>query len=284
MSAPSKHVALICNPTQENAKALRIADKVSVLLSGMSIRHSIFTTYWPFNWENITEAWIFGGDGTINYFINEYPEIGLPLSIFPGGTGNDFHWMLYGEMKPEEQVDFILQSSPKPVDGGICNGKLFVNGVGIGFDGAIVKDLLGKKKLAGKASYLLSVLKHIVSWHEKPCTIEMYPGTIDQECFMVSVANAKRYGGGFCVAPRALIDDGLLDINIVGRISPISRMKYLPVIEKGAHIGLPFIQYQQLKKVTVSSTSALHCHVDGEYIFNDRFEIEILPERFSFLY
>ena len=101
---------------------------------------------------------------------------------------------------------------------------------------------------------------------------------------MISVANAKRYGGGFCVAPRALLDDSLLDINIVGRISPLSRMKYLPMIEKGAHIGLPFIQYHQLKKVTVSSTSALHCHIDGEYDFNDRFEIEILPERFSFLY
>jgi diacylglycerol kinase (ATP) len=279
-----KHVALVCNPTRENAKALKMADQVSLLLSGMNIRHSIFTAYWPDKWDNISEAWIFGGDGTVYYFINQYPEVIIPLSVFPGGTGNDFHWMLYGNMKPEEQVDFILQCSPKQIDGGVCNGKLFLNGVGIGFDGVIVKDLLGKKKLAGKASYVLSILKHIISWHEKACTIEMYPGNISEECFMISIANAKRYGGGFCVAPKASVDDELLDLNIVGHISPVSRIRYLPVIEKGEHIGLPFIQYHQVKKVTISVASDVHAHIDGEYIFNNKFEIEVLPKRFSFLY
>jgi diacylglycerol kinase (ATP) len=281
---PEKHIALVCNPTRENEKALRIANDIGILLSGIDIRHKFFTTTWPENFDDFTEVWIVGGDGTINWFVNLYPNIQLPLALFGGGSGNDFHWMLYGEKMPEQQVDYVLKASPTPVDAGICNGKLFLNGVGIGFDGAIVHDLLGKKKLAGKASYLLSILKQIVSYHEKTCTLQMPSETITQDCFMISIANGKRYGGGFQVAPKASFTDGLLDINIVGKISPFKRMKYLPVIEKGEHLNLPFIHYKHVDQITISSSAKLHAHMDGEYLQENVFEIQVLPKRFSFLY
>jgi len=220
----------------------------------------------------------------MNWFINQYPDIRLPLALFAGGAGNDFHWMLYGNKTTEQQVDLVLQSTPQLVDAGTCNEKLFLNGVGIGFDGAIVHDLLGKKKLAGKASYLLSILKHIIGYHEKPCVLEMAGETIKEDCFMISVANGKRYGGGFHVAPNAVLNDGLLDLNIVGRISPIKRMKYMPVIEKGEHLDLDFVKYRQTKKISIHCASKLHAHIDGEYFYRDRFDIDVLPKRFPFLY
>jgi diacylglycerol kinase (ATP) len=284
MSYPEKHIALVCNPGPQNEKALRITDDVALLLTGMGIGHSIFTTYWPTVWEGITDAWIIGGDGTVNYFINEYPDFDRPISVFAGGSGNDFHWMLYGEKNVEEQVELLLEGEAQFVDSGICNGRLFLNGVGIGFDGAIVRDMLGKKKAAGKASYLFSILKHIGFYQEKPCTIQLLNEKIAQDCFMISIANGKRYGGGFLVAPNAVLSDGLLDINIVGTINAIKRLRYLPVIEKGEHLKLSFIQYRQDSRISVSSTRKLHAHIDGEYISADVFEISLLPKRFSFIY
>jgi diacylglycerol kinase (ATP) len=282
---PEKHIAIVCNPiTRENAKSLRMANDIGILLSGMDIQHKFFTSPWPPSFDGFTEVWIVGGDGTINWFINQYPIIQLPLTIFGGGSGNDFHWMLYKEVSVEQQVEQVLQGTPQLVDVGICNGKLFLNGVGIGFDGAIVHDLLGKKKLAGKASYLLSILKQIVGFHEKPCVLEMPEETIRQDCFMISIANAGRYGGGFHVAPKAVLNDGLLDVNIIGRISPLKRMRYLPVIEKGEHLNLDFIQYRQVDKIIIHSSAKLHAHLDGEYIFSDVFEIAVLPKRLSFIY
>jgi YegS/Rv2252/BmrU family lipid kinase len=255
-----------------------------VLLAGMDIHHKFFTTEWPKDFEGFTETWIIGGDGTLNWFINKYPETELPLAVFCGGSGNDFHWMLYGERTTEQQVEEVLEAVPQSVDAGICNGRLFLNGVGIGFDGAIVHDLLGKRKLAGKASYLLSILKQIVGYREKHCTLQISSETIGQECFMISIANGRRYGGGFQVAPKALLTDGLLDINIVGKISSLKRMKYLPVIEKGEHLDLPFVQYRHSEKITISSSTKLHAHMDGEYFTDSIFEIQLLPKRFSFLY
>lgn len=284
MKNQQKHIAILCNPTPENQKALRIAGSIAILLSGMDIKHTIFSASWPKEWQEFTEAWIVGGDGTLNWFINQYRDFQLPLSVFEGGSGNDFHWMLYGDITVEQQVENILEASPRFVDAGSCNGKLFLNGVGIGFDGAIVNDLLGKKKLGGKASYLLSILKQIVGYHEKPCTIEMPAESFTQDCFMISVANGRRYGGGFEVAPKASVDDGLLDVSIVGKISPVKRIKYLPLIEKGEHLDLPFIKYRYVNGIGISSPVKLHAHMDGEYLHETAFDIEILPKRFLFLY
>jgi diacylglycerol kinase (ATP) len=284
MPDSSKHIALVCNPTNENQKAVQITSGIEVLLSGMDIPHKVFIETWPETFDGFTEVWIIGGDGTINWFINQYPAIQIPMAAFSGGSGNDFQWMLFGDKTIEQQVDQVLQGSPQLVDAGVCNERLFLNGVGIGFDGAVVHDLLGKKKLAGKASYLLSILKRIIAYQEKPCILQLPSENIEQDCFMISIANGKRYAGGFYVAPSAVMTDGLLDVNIIGKISPLKRMKYMPVIEKGEHLNLDFVKYRQTNRIVIESSTKLHAHVDGEYLYDDRFEIEVLPKRFSFIY
>lgn len=277
-----KHIALICNPTQEADKAFRLTDQIAVNLTQRQIKHSVFTVYWPQLWSDITDVWIVGGDGTINYFINKYPEIQLPLSVFKGGTGNDFHWMLYGHIEMKEQIEMLLHCTTRLIDAGICNGQLFLNGVGIGFDGAIVKDLLGSKKTAGKTSYLISILKNIIGYSEKNYAISIDEKKIIQDCFMISVANAKRYGGSFQVAPKASVTDFLLDVSIVGKIAPFKRIRLLPVIEKGQHLSLPIIQYFQTGKVLIEASTIVPAHLDGEFISNTTFEINCLPKKFLF--
>ena len=277
-----KHIALVCNPSPEGAKAVRIAQLISVLLSVKKIEFVIFDSSWPANWDGFTNVWVIGGDGTLQYFINKYPDVVLPLSTFKAGSGNDFHWMLYGDISVEEQVEKVLKGAVQWIDAGSCNGVLFLNGVGIGFDGAIVKDLLGKKKLAGKASYLLSILKNIIGYQEQEFKINFDGETITQNCFLISAANGKRYGGGFCVAPKASLTDGKLDLNIVAKVASLKRIKLLPVIEKGEHLSLPIVQYRQASKILIETTSPLHAHLDGEYATDKRFEIECLPKRFLF--
>lgn len=285
MTDTVKNIALLCNPTADNEKALDLTHTLSGLLHNRQLNHQAFTTSWPENYEGFTEVWLVGGDGTANYFINHYPSVTLPLVIFPGGTGNDLHWMLYGDVETKVQLDQVLAGSPRKVDAGVCNGQFFLNGVGIGFDGAIVKDLLGKRKLAGKASYLLSILKNIVGYQEAHYTVTCPDGSVfEQDCLLISVANAQRYGGGFHVAPRASLNDALLDVNLVGRISPLKRLRYLPVIERGEHIELPFVHYHQWPSLIIESREEVPTHLDGEFVSARRFEFSVLPEKFSFIY
>lgn len=283
MPTQNKHIAIVCNPRAGNGKALTVADEIAVHLKEKKIPYSLFTAYWPQAWNEITEVWIVGGDGTLNYFVNQYPDIDIPLCIFKGGTGNDFQELLYEYRNLEDQIKNVLNGLPHPVDAGICNGKLFLNGVGIGFDGAIVKDLLSKKKSNGKSAYLISILKNIFGWREKKCSVIFDEHIITQDCFMINIANGKAYGGGFKVAPKASVEDGLLDLNIVGEIASFKRLYYMPIIEKGKHLQLSFVQYHQPKKVEIKCDELLPAHMDGEYFCAGHFTIECLPKRFSFL-
>ncbi|RYZ17140.1 MAG: hypothetical protein EOO16_24660 [Chitinophagaceae bacterium] len=265
-------IALFCNPTSENARALRLTEEIMALLGQRGLACEVFTAS-------------VGGDGTLNWFINQYPDCHLPLAAIPAGSANDFHWSLYeGTLnEPAPQlIERFLGRRPRLVDAGVCNGRLFLNGVGIGFDGAIVRDLIGKKKLAGKASYLLSVLKHIMTYQEKFLSLTGDGLSKSGDCLMLSVANGRRYGGDFRVAPAAVLDDGLLDLNFVGRIAPLQRMRYLPVIERGEHGALPFVWQERSAALVVACAQELPAHLDGEYLSAARFEISCLPKRFCF--
>jgi diacylglycerol kinase (ATP) len=277
-----KNIALIINPLHQ--KALAVGDEIAIILKQKNIEHSIFSTNWPVEWTDFTEAWIVGGDGTLNYFINHYPQLYLPMAIFKGGTGNDFQWLLYGEISVAEQVEKVLQASLKKVDAGYCNNQLFINGVGIGFDGKVVQDLLGKKKWNARLSYYKIVLRNILFFKEFLCTVSTETFNWGKKCLMLSVANGRRYGGGFNVNPDGLINDARLDVYIIGHVTPLMRFKYLPLIEKGTHINLPVVTYLKTGSIHIKAAGIVPAHVDGEYFDASEFVIECLPAKFLFLY
>ena len=281
MAVP-KNIALVINPVHQ--KALSVGKEISLLLQQRNIAHAVFKSPWPGSWEDFTEAWIVGGDGTLNYFINRYPLFDLPMAIFKGGTGNDFHWMLYGDITVAEQVEKVLIANQKSVDAGHCNNHLFINGVGIGFDGKVVQDLLGKKKWNGKLSYYSIVLRNIFFFKEFLCTVSSETFSWGKKCLMINVANGKRYGGGFFVNPEGLINDRELDVNIVGSISPIMRLRFLSTLEKGKHTGLPMVTYLKTGSTHIKTAGIVPAHADGEYLDASEFVIECLPAKFSFLY
>lgn len=93
-----KNIALICNPTVHGAKSWGMGKKISSILMQTNTHYTLYISDWPKQWQTFSEVWIIGGDGTLNYFINQNPDLDIPISIFAGGTGNNFHWMLYGRI------------------------------------------------------------------------------------------------------------------------------------------------------------------------------------------
>ncbi|MFM6924015.1 MAG: diacylglycerol/lipid kinase family protein, partial [Ferruginibacter sp.] len=130
------HIAIATNTLAGSGKAVKLAAAIQQLLQGKNMASQIFTEKeWDDRLYDFDQVWICGGDGTVNYFVNQYNNIQVPLCIFNGGTGNDFHAVLYGKKTLEAQIEHILQTPPKPIDAGKCNDRYFLNGAGIGFDG-----------------------------------------------------------------------------------------------------------------------------------------------------
>lgn len=283
-SAIEKNIAVVCNAIAGSGRAVIVAENITRDLLKKGIAHTLFKDLWPVNFNGFTAVFIAGGDGTLNYFINYYPGIQLPLVIFNGGTGNDFYWLLYGNKSFDKQMETVLSVNPKPIDIGKCNNQYFINGVGIGFEGEVAKALTGKKKMAGKTSFLITILKKIFTYRCKNYTIRSANQLVNGKKLLVDISNGRRAGGGFHIAPEAKADDGFFDVIIADALNPFERLRYLPVIEKGKHLGLSFITHFHTKNLTVESEGIIQYHLDGEYFETKRLSIEILPGKLNFLF
>jgi YegS/Rv2252/BmrU family lipid kinase len=282
VSASVRHIAIICNPRSGKGQPIALLPKLTLLANQHAFSYQVFTDLLPADLSDFTDLVIMGGDGTLNYVINHFKQIPIPIGYVPCGTGNDFGHMLHGKKKMNKYLLDALFAPIQTVDAGICNERMFLNGVGIGFDGWVVKRLLAKRFFKGKAAYYSTVISLLFFYREQPVQVTIDGKEFTQPMFMFSAANGKTYGGGFKVAPLANVQDGQLECISIRDIPLIKRLRYLPVIEKGAHLHLPFITYNQAKHVTLRSAIPLEAHLDGEYMQANQFEIKILPKHFYF--
>jgi len=280
-----RNISIVCNSLAGGGRAVALGKRIAGELQSRNIKHLVHFADWPENFNQFTDVWIIGGDGTLNYFFNKYPGIRLPLVVFNGGTGNDVHSLLYKTKNFDEQLQVALTAAPKPVDAGRCNEKYFINGVGIGFEGAVAKSLTGKKKKKpGKAAFMGTILRKVFFYSSKKYKTISNEYNIESENLLISVMNGHRAGGGFHIAPSSAIDDGLLDVVMVDKLHPFLRLRWLPVIEKGKHLDLSFIKHFRTKKLVITSEKPMDAHLDGEYYSAKRLEIEMLPGKYLFRY
>jgi diacylglycerol kinase (ATP) len=274
-----RNIAIFCNPRSGKGRALQVLPKLQSWLTTQSIQHTVFIDSLPNSLLGFSDMIVMGGDGSLQFLLNYFKSIAIPIGLIRCGTGNDLTNLLLGKAGYEKQFEIAVHGDIQPIDAGICNNTYFINGVGIGFDGWVVKRLVGKKWLSGKAAYYATVIRLLLFYKETNLTITANEHCITLPIFMVSAANGQTYGGGFKVAPNALVNDGLLELMMVHKISLLQRIRYLPVLEKGNHLNksLQFITYLQTQKIRIQSATKLPAHLDGELIEATHFDIQILP-------
>ena len=170
-----KNVAILANTTAGKGKSKQISIWLQEQLITLNKLSTIYDLEWPSDADlnQYSDAWVIGGDGTINYFINKYPNCKIPITLFCGGTGNDFAWKLYGNVKIEQQLATILAANPKPIDAAKVNGKLYINCLGVGFDGEILQSMKSIRFIGGHYGYLLAVIFKIFFFKEQKIQIQI---------------------------------------------------------------------------------------------------------------
>ncbi len=232
-------------------------------------RESISTLIKLKNFKTIS---IIGGDGTINIALNSLPNLDFNIHIIPAGTGNDIAKMIYKEINMNHIFNMILNpiKDYKMLDIWKCNQRRFSNGFGAGFDGLVAHRMHKKSYLFPiSLKYYFEVLRIIFTYRSK--TIEI--NGIESPLFMVSAANGRVYGSSFNVAPKAIIDDGLLEIVKIKKVHLFWRLLYLPRVQKGSHLELKVVDYERDNKITLSSKEKFHAHLDGEPILESVYHI-----------
>lgn len=278
------NIAILANPEAGNKKSIEFAQWLYQQLFIRQISSTVFSSNWPKLLADFSDVWIIGGDGTINYFINQYPDCKLPLALFKGGTGNDFACELYGKIKNQEIFERVLTALPKPVDAAQFNDKLYINCLGVGFDGEVLQSMDAIRLLGGHLGYVVAVVKTILKFTEPILSIKTNSYQANANFLLAMINNSPKAGGGFHISPGAKIDDGKLDIVLAKKLSIFKRLRYLPVIEKGKHFELPFIYHEQNTHFEIRSPMDLPIQMDGELLFAKDIIVDVLPEKFLFRY
>lgn len=83
---------------------------------------------------------------------------------------------------------------------------------------------------------------------------------------LAAVANAPAYGGGMKIAPGAKLDDGMLDLCVVGGMDVWKLFCLFPTVYFGRHLGFSEVQYSQVPAVRIETEYPLEVYADGEFV------------------
>ena len=154
---------------------------------------------------------------------------------------------------------------------------------GIGFDGEVIRSINTVRWIGGHLGYFLAVIKQIFFYKELLLTIQVDNNIFTGKYLLTMICNSSRMGGGFMVSPQSMIDDGILNVILCKPLTLFKRLRYLPVIEKGKHLCLPFINsLPGVSNIKVSSAKKVYAQIDGDLYYDHIFDITILPKRYLF--
>ena len=224
-----------------------------------------------------------GGDGSVNEIVNamaKLPREDRPtLAILPLGTANDFATACEIPLESLAALRFATSRASTPVDIVKANERYFMNMATAGFGAQITAETPVELKnfLGGGAYTLTGVLKamNFVPYHSHIST----PKNNLKSLHIVAgaVCNGKQAGGGQVLAPRALINDGLLDIISISEFKLIDIPQVLDEIKNPSVKGA-FIKYIQTPWLESESKQIIPVNLDGEPYSNHKIRFEVLPD------
>jgi diacylglycerol kinase (ATP) len=280
-----KSIAFLVNPQK---KSSNILDYLTWVLAHVAQKMpawhiQVFSESWPENFEGVDEIWLLGGDGTYHYFVNQYPECSLPIALFKGGTGNDFYWKVFGDISREQHLSDVLKGKTEALDAGQVNHLLFLNGVGIGIEGEVLRSMDAIRFIGGAIGYYLAAIPNILRFKEYGIWFGEKTSEAVKSVFLCMVFNSARAGGGFHFFPMASIRDGRLNMLLCEPLPVLKRLFYMPKIQRGKHVNYSFLEFSDITSKTIYCDRVLRAQVDGEVLESDTFDFKILPAKFRFI-
>lgn len=234
--------------------------------------------------------YICGGDGSSFEGVNGV--VGFKharLTIVPVGSCNDF-------LKTFPEYDFLdlealIDGEEKFIDVLKVNDFYSINVVNIGFDARVNYDCCNLKSKCSsvKKAYNKALFKNVLNFKSDKIIVtvdneEVYNG----KALLMTFANGTTYGGGYKCAPKSLVDDGLIDMSIVKKISLFKFLCMLKKYKNGTYLDDKNINkiviHKKIKNVTIVSDDILCLCIDGETFHVKKIDIEILPLAVRFVF
>jgi YegS/Rv2252/BmrU family lipid kinase len=225
-----------------------------------------------------------GGDGMAGCVGGALAGTGAVFGIVPAGRGNDFARQLGLPAGPGALAKILLEAEPRPVDVIEANGVPVLGSVYAGIDAVANHNANHARLLRGSISYQVGALKAITTWRPAAYRI-IVDGTLHERlAYTVVAANSGFYGSGLHVAPDARVDDGLLDIVIVGHAPRLAFFKIMRELADGSHVHRPQVEVLRGREVRIETDRPVPYGTDGEVDHTTPVTVRVLPAALTTLY
>ncbi|MBR0159937.1 MAG: YegS/Rv2252/BmrU family lipid kinase [Oscillospiraceae bacterium] len=229
-----------------------------------------------------------GGDGTFNECVGGAAmRSNVSVCPYPIGTGNDFCRSFGDDAALFRDLDAILDGTTHVIDLISCNGRYGAGICSVGIDARVGTNVhrYSKIPLVGKkGAYIVSVVAEVFKGIATQMHIRSGSTEVSGKYSLVCVCNGRYYGGGFNPSPDAKLDDGLLDIYIVKRVSLPTLARLIGDYAKGkADLHPEYITHLRGTDVYIDFDEENVINLDGEAMHSATVNMHLIPEALNLI-
>jgi diacylglycerol kinase (ATP) len=226
-----------------------------------------------------------GGDGTVHAVINAMMETSTPtpLVVIPMGTSNNFCRDLGQPVNVEEVLDGLGQGVVTPIDllrVTVDGRERYCATVATAGNADRVIEAIedDDKQRWGAWCYLRAALPVMADLETCEVNVSFDGGpTQSRRLWNTIIANGRYAGGGLDVAPRARLDDGLLDAILIEEGVGLDLASLASEFLLGDYLLHERVTFQQVRRLDIESAVTLRFLVDGEPAEGRVFCCEAMP-------
>ena len=267
-----KNIAFIINPISGTLNKRRIPKMINKLLDKSQwMPDIVFTEYKGHGTElarHYAELGFYacvavGGDGTVNEVASGLVGTNTALGIIPIGSGNGFARHLGTPLRITNAIEAINHATPVRCDYGLAEDKPFFATCGTGFDASISEEFQ-KAGTRGFRTYLNQIVRLLFSYKPEDYRITGENIDLEGKAFLITIANCNQWGSSAVIAPKASVQDGMLDLVICSPfpliLAPgLALSLFTKTIDQGMHVSS-----LKVREVTLHRAEASPFHLDGD--------------------
>jgi diacylglycerol kinase (ATP) len=224
-----------------------------------------------------------GGDGAFHHVVEGIRGTGAIAGFFPAGNGNDIARDLGIPTDAVSAAAAFCHSIPRPVDlvrVEFRDGRTahFIGAGGMGLDAEAAHLANTRfKSWPGVTRYLAGALWTFFREPAFELEAELDGRRWVGRTIFAAVANTTSYGSGVRIAPDAKMDDGWLDVVLVGDVAWTRLLEAIPIVLTTGDLRFEEVQRFRCQRVVLRADRAVKVHGDGELLGESPAEFEILP-------
>ncbi len=241
--------------------------------------------------EAVSDVVMVGGDGTVNAVVGALQGVKVDFGILPMGSGNGLAYCAGIPRHPLKALDLIFTGTSSNVDGFTINNQFSCTLSGLGFDAQVAHDF----SITGSRGLFNYTQQSLVNYFKaQPYQFEILINNFSfyTDAFFISIANSNQFGNNFKIAPKASLNDGLLDVVVVQKMNKAKLPFAILCQIRGNNelqklvddMSTKNILYFQTPSLIIRNLKHAPFHVDGEpRRTENEFKIDIIKDCFKLI-